>query len=98
MNQNEAKFQPGLFYSIKVCIFARSLGEMAERSNAAVLKTVVRLTADRGFESLFLRCSGEMAERSNAAVSKTVVRLSADRGFESPSLRGQVIRYKSPTY
>ena len=28
---------------------------MAERSNAAVLKTVVRLTANRGFESLFLR-------------------------------------------
>ena len=30
-------------------------GEMAERSNAAVLKTVVRLSVDRGFESLFLR-------------------------------------------
>ena len=30
-------------------------GEMAEWSNAAVLKTVVRLSADRGFESLFLR-------------------------------------------
>ena len=30
-------------------------GEMAEWSNAAVLKTVVRLPADRGFESLFLR-------------------------------------------
>ena len=30
-------------------------GEMAERSNAAVLKTVVRLPANRGFESLFLR-------------------------------------------
>ena len=29
-------------------------GEMAEWSNAAVLKTVVR-SADRGFESLFLR-------------------------------------------
>ena len=28
---------------------------MAEWSNAAVLKTVVRLSADRGFESLFLR-------------------------------------------
>jgi hypothetical protein len=28
---------------------------MAERSNAAVLKTVVRLTVDQGFESLFLR-------------------------------------------
>jgi hypothetical protein len=28
---------------------------MAERSNAAVLKTVVRLSVDRGFESLFLR-------------------------------------------
>ncbi len=30
-------------------------GEMAERSNAAVSKTVVRLTADRGFESPSLR-------------------------------------------
>ena len=30
---------------------------MAERSNAAVLKTVVRLSVDRGFESLFLRQS-----------------------------------------
>ena len=28
---------------------------MAEWSNAAVLKTVVRLSVDRGFESLFLR-------------------------------------------
>jgi hypothetical protein len=71
---------------------------MAERSNAAVLKTVVPFTRDRGFESLFLRelsadCSalstqtGEMAERSNAAVSKTVVPFTRDRGFESPSLR-----------
>ena len=33
----------------------RMKGEMAEWSNAAVLKTVVRLPADRGFESLFLR-------------------------------------------
>ena len=31
------------------------IGEMAEWSNAAVLKTVVRLSVDRGFESLFLR-------------------------------------------
>ena len=30
-------------------------GGMAERSNAAVLKTVVLLPRDRGFESLFLR-------------------------------------------
>ena len=30
-------------------------GEMAEWSNAAVLKTVVLLPRDRGFESLFLR-------------------------------------------
>jgi hypothetical protein len=30
---------------------------MAERSNAAVLKTVVLLSWDRGFESLFLRQS-----------------------------------------
>ena len=33
----------------------RTKGEMAERSNAAVLKTVVLLSWDRGFESLFLR-------------------------------------------
>ena len=32
---------------------------MAERSNAAVLKTVVRLSVDRGFESLFLRIRKE---------------------------------------
>jgi hypothetical protein len=32
-------------------------GEMAEWSNAAVLKTVVLLSWDRGFESLFLRKS-----------------------------------------
>jgi hypothetical protein len=32
-------------------------GGMAERSNAAVLKTVVRLPVDQGFESLFLRKS-----------------------------------------
>ncbi len=31
------------------------LGEMAEWSNAAVSKTVVRLTANRGFESPSLR-------------------------------------------
>ena len=37
-------------------------GEMAERSNAAVLKTVVRLSADRGFESLFLRAGQEQKE------------------------------------
>lgn len=30
-------------------------GEMAEWSNAAVLKTVFRPPAERGFESLFLR-------------------------------------------
>jgi hypothetical protein len=35
---------------------------MAEWSNAAVLKTVVRLSVDRGFESLFLRlCSPKSA-------------------------------------
>ena len=33
----------------------RMKGEMAEWSNAAVLKTVVLLSWDRGFESLFLR-------------------------------------------
>ena len=32
---------------------------MAEWSIAAVLKTVVRLSADRGFESLFLRRAWE---------------------------------------
>jgi hypothetical protein len=37
---------------------------MAERSNAAVLKTVVRLTVDRGFESLFLRKRKEIPGRS----------------------------------
>ena len=40
--------------SEKKCNFAAH-GGMAERSNAAVLKTVVRLTVDQGFESLFLR-------------------------------------------
>jgi hypothetical protein len=71
-------------------VFLRAKGEMAERSNAAVLKTVVPRTRDRGFESLFLReegVPGEMAEWSNAAVSKTVVSSNWDRGFESPSLR-----------
>jgi hypothetical protein len=34
---------------------AKCIGEMAEWSNAAVSKTVVRLTADRGFESPSLR-------------------------------------------
>src|ERR1700731_4481250 len=33
----------------------RSLGEVPERSNGAVSKTVVPLTGDRGFESLPLR-------------------------------------------
>ena len=58
---------------------------MAERSNAAVLKTVVPVT-EPGVR-IPLSPLGEMAERSNAAVSKTVVRQPADRGFESPSLR-----------
>ncbi len=31
------------------------IGEMAERSNAAVLKTVILYPRNRGFESLFLR-------------------------------------------
>ena len=39
---------------------------MAERSNAAVLKTVVLLPWDRGFESLFLR-------RANATLVKARV-------------------------
>jgi hypothetical protein len=47
----------------KKCNFARH-GGMAERSNAAVLKTVVRLTVDRGFESLFLRKRKEIPRRS----------------------------------
>ena len=34
---------------------ARSVGEVPERSNGAVSKTVVPLTGDRGFESLPLR-------------------------------------------
>jgi hypothetical protein len=38
--------------SVNVLVY---IGEMAERSNAAVLKTVVLLSWDRGFESLFLR-------------------------------------------
>jgi hypothetical protein len=33
----------------------RKIGEMAERSNAAVLKTVILYPRNRGFESLFLR-------------------------------------------
>jgi hypothetical protein len=34
---------------------ANNIGEMAERSNAAVSKTVVRQSVDRGFESPSLR-------------------------------------------
>ena len=41
-------------------------GEMAEWSNAAVLKTVVR-SADRGFESLFLRQRIESCSKTGAA-------------------------------
>ncbi len=40
---------------MKKNVILRLFGGMAERSNAAVLKTVVRLTVDQGFESLFLR-------------------------------------------
>ena len=36
----------------------RSCGEVPERSNGAVSKTVVPLTGDRGFESLPLRHFG----------------------------------------
>jgi hypothetical protein len=39
----------------KMLFLRRTTGGMAEWSNAAVLKTVVRLPVDRGFESLFLR-------------------------------------------
>ena len=41
-------------------------GEMAEWSNAAVLKTVVR-SADRGFESLFLRQRIESCSKTGTA-------------------------------
>ena len=40
---------------------------MAERSNAAVLKTVVLYPRDRGFESLFLRQSNQISRASNCA-------------------------------
>ncbi len=40
---------------------------MAERSNAAVLKTVVLLPRDRGFESLFLRQTHQINPGAKAA-------------------------------
>ena len=40
---------------------------MAEWSNAAVLKTVVRLSVDRGFESLFLRQTHQISPAASAA-------------------------------
>jgi hypothetical protein len=40
---------------------------MAEWSNAAVLKTVVPRTRDRGFESLFLRQSHQISPATSAA-------------------------------
>ncbi len=72
---------------------------MAERSNAAVLKTVVParvpgvripLSPQLYYEQEIERSLvlfGEMPERSNGAVSKTVVLRKRDRGFESLSLR-----------
>ncbi len=44
-------------------------GEMAEWSNAAVLKTVVRLSVDRGFESLFLRQTHQIRPAANCCGS-----------------------------
>src|SRR4051794_28437155 len=42
-----------------------SAGGVAERSNAAVSKTVIRFRADRGFKSLPLRCAEGL--RANVA-------------------------------
>ena len=44
-----------------------SNGEMAERSNAAVLKTVILYPRDRGFESLFLRQRDQTGPRESEA-------------------------------
>lgn len=72
-------------------------GDMAERSIAAVLKTVKpkgfggsnpSVSANLQAEPAFLERSGEMPEWSIGAVSKTVER-SAFQGFESLSLRKQ---------
>ena len=90
-----ANFATGSVLQAKSLYFCRANGEMAERSNAAVLKTVVPVT-EPGVRIPLSPHSGEMAERSNAAVSKTVVRLSADRGFESPSLREFISRDHFP--
>jgi hypothetical protein len=47
-----------------VVIAAKNIGEMAEWSNAAVSKTVVRLPANRGFESPSLREAKLLPQRS----------------------------------
>ena len=84
----------------KYCIFAPSLGEMAERSNAAVLKTVEGHTsggsnpsfsANRSIirKTMMLFYIGEVPEWSNGAVSKTVVRVSRTKG-SNPLLSASV--------
>jgi hypothetical protein len=47
----------GIDATANVAVFYWRNGEMAERSNAAVLKTVILYPRNRGFESLFLRQS-----------------------------------------
>ena len=54
-NDGEMVPQGGINSAIKCGLDHWNDGEMAERSNAAVLKTVVPLSRNRGFESLFLR-------------------------------------------
>jgi hypothetical protein len=82
--------------------YVNHIGEMAERLNAAVLKTVdllrdpgvrIPLSPQNGVGLgvivwvCFTHPIGGMAERLNAADSKSVVLLRWDRGFESLSLR-----------
>ena len=58
INNLNTDFQYNTVFSAtnkKILYLRQKNGEMAERFNAAVLKTVVRLSVDRGFESLFLR-------------------------------------------
>ena len=74
----------------------RLKGEMAERFNAAVLKTVVGYTtggsnpslsakSDDNVSDFFYIEKGRVPERSNGAVSKTVVRVIAP-GVRIPPL------------
>ena len=86
INQNLVKFLRQASLLEKSLYFCRPKGEMAERSNAAVLKTVVPVT-EPGVRIPLSPLLGEMAEWSNAADSKSVVLLRRDRGFESLSLR-----------